>query len=203
MNAPQEEKGREPRVGVYVCQCGHNIGRVVDCEAVAKYASGLGGVVHASTNRYSCSEPGQNGMVKDIVEKKLDRVVIAACSPRLHEPTFRKMLETAGLNPYLLEMSNIREHCSWVHEDGKTATAKAKDLVHMAVERARLLEPQEAATVPVTQAAMVVGGGIAGIQAALDLADQGYQVYLVEKEPSIGGMMAKIDKTFPTMDCSI
>lgn len=137
------------------------------------------------------------------MEKKLDRVVIAACSPRLHEPTFRKMLETAGLNPYLLEMSNIREHCSWVHEDGKTATAKAKDLVHMAVERARLLEPQEAATVPVTQAAMVVGGGIAGIQAALDLADQGYQVYLVEKEPSIGGMMAKIDKTFPTMDCSI
>lgn len=191
------------RIGVYVCQCGHNIGRVVDCEAVARYAANLEGVVHAATNRYSCSEPGQEGMVREIREHRLDRVVIAACSPRLHEPTFRNMLERAGLNPYLLEMSNIREHCSWVHEDGRVATAKAKDLVHMAVERARLLEPQDASTVPVAQAALVVGGGIAGIQASLDLADQGYQVYLVEKEPSIGGMMAKIDKTFPTMDCSI
>ncbi len=203
MIASGNKGGSVPRVGVYICQCGHNIGRVVDTEAVAKYAANLEGVVHASTNRYSCSEPGQMGMIKDIKEHRLDRVVIAACSPRLHEPTFRNMLQQAGLNPYLLEMSNIREHCSWVHEDGKVATAKAKDLVHMAVERARLLEPQEAATVPVTQAAMVVGGGIAGIQAALDLADQGYQVYLIEKEPSIGGMMAKIDKTFPTMDCSI
>lgn len=202
MIAPKEGVG-SPRIGVYVCQCGHNIGRVVDCEAVARYAAGLPGVVHASTNRYSCSEPGQEGMVKDIREHRLERVVIAACSPRLHEPTFRKMLERAGLNPYLLEMSNIREHCSWVHEDTKVATAKAKDLVHMAVERARLLEPQEASTVPVTRAALVLGGGIAGIQAALDLGDQGYRVYLVEKEPSIGGMMAKIDKTFPTMDCSI
>lgn len=202
MIAPKEGVG-SPRIGVYVCQCGHNIGRVVDCEAVARYAAGLPGVVHASTNRYSCSEPGQEGMVRDIRSHRLERVVIAACSPRLHEPTFRNMLQRAGLNPYLLEMSNIREHCSWVHEDPKVATAKAKDLVHMAVERARLLEPQEASTVPVTRAALVLGGGIAGIQAALDLGDQGYQVYLVEKEPSIGGMMAKIDKTFPTMDCSI
>ncbi len=192
-----------PRIGVYVCQCGHNIGRVVDCEAVAAYARGLEGVVHASTNRYSCSEPGQEGMVADIRKHHLERVVIAACSPRLHEPTFRAMVERAGLNPYLLEMSNIREHCSWVHEDGALATAKAKDLVHMAVERARLLEPQDPITVPVRRAALVVGGGIAGIQASLDMADSGYQVYLVEKEPSIGGMMAKIDKTFPTMDCSI
>jgi heterodisulfide reductase subunit A len=195
--------GDKPRVGVYVCKCGHNIGRVVDCDAVARYASGIDGVVHASSNRYSCSEPGQVGMIDDIKKHNLERVVIAACSPRLHEPTFRNMLQQAGLNPYLLEMSNIREHCSWVHDDPAMATAKAKDLVHMAVERARLLEPQESMKVPVRQAALVVGGGIAGIQAALDLADSGYQVYLVEKEPSIGGMMAKIDKTFPTMDCSI
>jgi heterodisulfide reductase subunit A len=192
-----------PRIGVYVCQCGHNIGRVVDCEAVARYAAGLEGVVHASTNRYSCSEPGQEGMIADIKKHRLERVVIAACSPRLHEPTFRAMLQRAGLNPYLLEMSNIREHCSWVHDDPARATAKAKDLVHMAVERARLLKPQDPITVPVRRAALVVGGGIAGIQASLDLADAGYQVHLVEKEPSIGGMMARIDKTFPTMDCSI
>jgi heterodisulfide reductase subunit A len=142
-------------------------------------------------------------MVADIRKHNLERVVIAACSPRLHEPTFRAMLQRAGLNPYLLEMSNIREHCSWVHEDASIATAKAKDLVHMAVERAKLLQPQDTMKVPVRKAALVVGGGIAGIQASLDLADAGYQVHLVEKEPSIGGMMAKIDKTFPTMDCSI
>jgi len=195
--------GAPPRIGVYICACGHNIGRVVDCEAVARFASGLEGVVHASTNRYSCSEPGQVGMVKDIREHALERVVIAACSPRLHEPTFRTMVEEAGLNPYLLEMANIREHCSWVHDDPRVATAKAKDLVRMAVERARLLEPQEVSRVPVRPAALVVGGGIAGIQAALDLGDGGYHVYLVEKQPSIGGLMAKIDKTFPTMDCSI
>ena len=195
--------GSSPRIGVYVCKCGHNIGRVVDCDAVAQYAAGLPGVVHAASNRYSCSEPGQEGMVADIREHHLERVVIAACSPRLHEPTFRAMVQRAGLNPYLLEISNIREHCSWVHDDPAVATAKAKDLVHMAVERARLLQPQEAMTVPVRRSALVVGGGIAGIQASLDLADAGYQVHLVEKEPSIGGMMAKIDKTFPTMDCSI
>lgn len=192
-----------PRIGVYICKCGHNIGRVVDCDAVAAYAATIPGVVHANANRYSCSEPGQNGMVEDIKKHNLERVVIAACSPRLHEPTFRAMVQRAGLNPYLLEISNIREHCSWVHDDAATATAKAKDLVHMAIERARLLVPQETMKVPVRQTALVVGGGIAGIQASLDMADAGYQVYLVEKEPSIGGMMAKIDKTFPTMDCSI
>ena len=179
------------------------MGGVVDCDAVAKYASTLPGVVHAASNRYSCSEPGQEGMVADIKKHELERVVIAACSPRLHEPTFRAMVQRAGLNPYLLEMVNIREHCSWVHDDPATATAKARDLVHMGVERARLLEPQEAMKVPVRRTALVVGGGIAGIQASLDLADAGYRVHLVEKEPSIGGMMAKIDKTFPTMDCSI
>jgi heterodisulfide reductase subunit A len=195
--------GQVPRIGVYICNCGHNIARVVDCKAVAEFAGGMEGVVHASTNLYSCSEPGQVEMIKDIEQHQLERVVIAACSPRLHEPTFRAMLSRAGLNPYLLEMANIREHCSWVHEDKDQATEKAKDQVRMAVARARLLEPQRVTKVPVRGATLVVGAGIAGIQASLDLADQGYQVYLVEKEPSIGGVMAQIDKTFPTMDCSI
>ncbi|MFQ5844115.1 MAG: 2-oxoacid:acceptor oxidoreductase family protein [Planctomycetota bacterium] len=192
-----------PRIGVYICKCGHNIGRVIDCAAVAEFAAGLEGVVHSSDNLYSCSEPGQVGMVDDIKKLNLERVVIAACSPRLHEPTFRAMLARAGLNPYLLEMANIREHCSWVHPNPEEATAKAKDLVRMAVARARLLKPQQSSTVPVRGAALVVGGGIAGIQASLDLADSGYRVFLVEKEPSIGGVMSQIDKTFPTMDCSI
>ena len=193
----------QPRIGVYVCKCGHNIGQRVDCEAVKSAIENLEGVVHASVNLYSCSEPGQIEMVEDIKKHDLDRVVIAACSPRMHEPTFRAMLQEAGLNPYLLEMANIREHCSWVHTDGEEATKKSVDLVRMAVARARLLEPQRSSKVPVQPAALVVGGGVAGIQASLDLADSGYQVYLVEKEPSIGGIMGRIDKTFPTMDCSI
>ncbi|MHC4669479.1 MAG: NAD(P)-binding protein [Planctomycetota bacterium] len=192
-----------PRIGVYVCHCGHNIGRMVDCKAVAAFAAGLEGVVHATDNLYSCSEPGQEGMIADIQAHKLERVVIAACSPRLHEPTFRAMVTQAGLNPYLLEMANIREHCSWVHDDRGDATTKAKDLVRMAVARARLLKPQKTTKVPVRPTALVVGAGIAGIQSALDLADTGYQVYLVEKGASIGGVMSQIDKTFPTMDCSI
>jgi len=130
--------------------------------------------------------------------------VVASCSPRLHEPTFRNCLIEAGLNPYLLEMANIREQCSWVHStDREAATEKAKDIVKMAVSRARLLKPQQEREIPVTDAVLVVGGGIAGIQASLDIADAGHMVYLVEKQPSIGGMMAQIDKTFPTMDCSI
>jgi len=138
------------------------------------------------------------------VEHKLNRVVVASCSPRLHEPTFRQCVSEVGLNPYLFEMANIREHCSWVHlHDWEAATEKAKDIVKMAVAKARWLTAQKEMTVPVTDAALVIGGGIAGIQAALDLADAGHQVYLVEKEPSIGGMMARLDKTYPTMDCSI
>ena len=130
--------------------------------------------------------------------------MVASCTPRLHEPTFRKAIEEAGLNPYLLEMANIREHCSWVHlHDKKAATDKAKDLVKMAVARASGLEAQTEAVVPVTKKALVIGGGVAGIQASLDLAENGYHVYLVEREPSIGGIMAQIDKTYPTMDCSI
>jgi len=192
------------RIGVYVCHCGLNIAGSVDCEEVAKYASTLENVVVAKDYRYVCSDPGQELIKNDIKEHKLNRIVVASCSPRLHEPTFRKAISEAGLNPYLLEMANIREHCSWVHlYDRKGATEKAKDLVKMAVARARHLIPQEEMSVPIRREALVIGGGVAGIQASLDLADAGYHVYLVEKEPTIGGRMAQIDKTFPTMDCSI
>ncbi|MCJ7721231.1 CoB-CoM heterodisulfide reductase HdrA2 [Candidatus Bathyarchaeota archaeon] len=194
----------EIRIGVYVCHCGKNIAGSVDCEAVAKYAATLPQVKLAKHNLYTCSDPGQETIKKDIIEQNLNRVVVASCTPRLHEPTFRRTCEEAGLNKYLFEMANIREHCSWVHlYEPEKATEKAKDLVRMAVARVTFLEPQEEAVVPVTKKALVIGGGVAGIQAALDLADTGYQVYLVEKSPSIGGKMAQIDKTFPTMDCSI
>ena len=192
------------RIGVYVCHCGLNIAGSVDCEAVAKFAATLPHVVVSKDYRYTCSEPGQELIRSDIKEYKLNRVVVASCSPRLHEPTFRRVCEDAGLNKYLFEMANIREHCSWVHlHDRESATEKAEDLVRMAVARAALLEPEEENTVPITRKALVIGGGVAGIQAALDLADTGYHVYLVEREPSIGGRMAQLDKTFPTMDCSI
>jgi heterodisulfide reductase subunit A len=192
----------KPRIGVYVCQCGSNIAATVDTEAVAKFAAGLDGVVLTRVNKYSCSDPGQNTIRNDIVQNKLDRVVIAACSPRMHEPTFRRCLESAGLNPYYLEMANIREQVSWVHPKGEAATHKAIDLVAGAVERVQLhaaLTPRKA---PIEPSAMVIGAGIAGIQAALDIADAGYKVYLVERDPSIGGRMAQLDKTFPTLDCS-
>jgi len=192
------------RIGVYVCHCGLNIAGSVDCEEVAKFAAKLPNVVLARDYRYTCSDQGQELIKKDIKEFRLNRVVVASCTPRLHEPTFRRVCEEAGLNKYLFEMANIREQCSWVHlNDRKAATEKAKDLVKMAVAKAALLEPAEEIEVPIIRKTLVIGGGVAGIQAALDLADTGYKVYLVEKEPSIGGMMARIDKTFPTMDCSI
>ncbi len=192
------------RVGVFVCDCGLNIAGTVDTEEVARFAAELPDVVAVVRNRYTCADPGQNEIKKAIAEHRLNRVVVASCSPKLHEPTFRACVADAGLNPYLMEMANIREHCSWVHmKDRAAATAKAKDLVRSAVERARLLEAQDEKSFPVTDAALVIGGGVAGIQAALELADGGHQVYLVEKEPSIGGIMAALDKTFPTMDCSI
>lgn len=192
------------RIGVYVCHCGKNIGGTVRCEEVAEFARDLSGVILAKDSLYTCSEPGQEQIKSDIREHKLNRVVVASCTPRLHEPTFRAACEGAGLNPYLLEMANIREHCSWVHlHDKDAATEKAKDLVEMAVARVARLTPQVELTVPVARKAMVIGGGVAGIQAALDMADAGYKVYLVEREGSIGGRMAQIDKTFPTMDCSI
>ena len=198
------KKDEELRIGVYVCHCGKNIAGSVNCAEVADYASTLPNVVLSKHNLYTCSDPGQETIKKDIKEHNLNRVVVASCTPRLHEPTFRRTIEEAGLNKYLFEMANIREHCSWVHlHEPEKATAKAKDLVHMAVARSALLKPQQETVVPVARKALVIGGGVAGIQAALDLADTGYKVYLVEKKPSIGGKMAQIDKTYPTMDCSI
>lgn len=194
----------ELRIGVFVCDCGLNIAGSVDTEEVRQAAEDLPDVVISLRNRYTCADPGQEDIKENIREHKLNRIVVASCSPRLHEPTFRQCLTESGLNPYLLEMANIREHCSWVHSDNpEMATLKAKDTVKIAVARARLLHPGHEIQTPVTDAALVIGGGVAGIQAALDLADAGHMVYLVEKQPTIGGIMAQLDKTFPTMDCSI
>jgi len=199
-----DDRALDSRIGVYVCHCGSNIAGVVDCAEVAAYAQTLPGVVVSRHEGYLCSEPGQNRIKADIKELGVDRVVVASCSPRLHEPTFRGCLAEAGLNPYLLEMANLREQCSWVHsDDPEAATRKSKDLVRSAVARARHLGVRHELRVPVEPATLVIGGGVAGIQAALDLADSGYKVFLVEKAPSIGGVMAWLDKTYPTMDCSI
>ena len=192
----------ERKIGVYVCHCGSNIAGVVDCEKVIEFARGLDSVVVARDYKYMCSDPGQNLIKEDIKEHGLNRVVVASCSPRMHEPTFRRACQDVGLNQYLFEMANIREHCSWVHEDKAMATEKAKALVSAAVRRVYHHEPLETKEVPVSPNVLVVGGGVAGIQAALEVADSGHQVYLVEKDPSIGGHMAMFDKTFPTLDCA-
>ena len=192
------------RIGVFVCDCGMNIAGTVDTAEVARFAETLPDVAAVVRNRYTCADPGQKEIQRAVREHQLNRVVVASCTPKIHESTFRNCVAAAGLNPYLMEMANIREHCSWVHmHDRAAATAKAKDLVRSAVARASMLEPQDERTFPVTDAALVIGGGVAGIEAALELADGGHYVYLVEKEPSIGGIMAALDKTFPTMDCSI
>jgi heterodisulfide reductase subunit A len=191
------------KIGVYVCHCGLNIGGTVDVEEVAKYVGALPNVAVSRDYRYMCSDPGQDLIKNDIKELGLNRVVVASCSPRMHEPTFRKACQDAGLNPYLYEHANIREHCSWPHAaDKKRATEKAKDLVRAAVRRVYWHEPLEIKEVPVNPNVLVVGAGIAGIQAALDIADGGKKVYLVERDPSIGGHMIQLDRTFPTLDCS-
>jgi heterodisulfide reductase subunit A len=190
------------KVGVYICHCGTNIAGTVDVEAVADFASGLEGVAVARHYAYMCSDPGQDLVKEDIRELGLRRVVVASCSPLMHEHTFRRACEEAGLNPYYFQMANIREQCSWVTEDGARATEKAKRIVAAAVGRVMYHEPLAVKEVPVEPAALVVGGGIAGIEAALKIADAGRQVYLVEREPSIGGHMAQLYKTFPTLDCS-
>jgi heterodisulfide reductase subunit A len=193
-----------PRIGVFVCDCGLNIAGTVDTTAVAEWAKTLPDVACVVRNKYTCADPGQNEIKKAVVEHKLNRVVVASCSPRMHEPTFRTCVAEVGLNPYLMEMANLREHCSWVHAGEKDkATEKAKDLIRSAVARSRFLSAQQEMKLPVTKAAMVIGGGVTGIQTALDLADSGHQVFLVEKEATIGGIMAALDKTYPTMDCSI
>ncbi len=206
MAADKKNSGKENelRIGVFVCECGLNIAGSLDCEEVRKYAEALPDVAVSVLNKYTCADPGQNEIKRHIKEYNLNRVVVASCTPLMHEPTFRACVADVGLNPYLFEMVNLREHCSWVHlHDRKAATEKAKDMVKIGVARARYLQAQIEKTVPVTKAALVIGGGIAGIQASLDLADAGIQVYLVEKDPSIGGIMAALDKTYPTMDCSI
>lgn len=192
----------EPKIGVYICHCGANIASTVDVEAVTEFAKNLPLVTVARNYKFMCSDPGQELIKNDIKELGLNRVVVASCSPRLHEQTFRRAVSEAGLNPYLFEMANIREQCSWVHEDKAKATEKAKALVSAAVRRVVHQVPLETKTVPVNPNTLVVGAGIAGIQAALEIADAGYKVYLVEREPSIGGHMAQLDKTFPTLDCS-
>jgi len=192
----------QPKIGVYICECGINIAATVNVREVVRFAGRLPNVVVARENKYMCSEPGQNMIKDDIRELGLDRVVVASCTPRMHEPTFQTAVAEAGLNPYYFAMANIREHCSWIIKDIAPATAKAKRLVSSAVYRVAYQEALEPRVEPVTKAALVVGGGIAGIQAALTMADAGYPVYLVEREPSIGGHMAQLDKTFPTLDCS-
>ncbi|MCG3222573.1 MAG: CoB--CoM heterodisulfide reductase iron-sulfur subunit A family protein, partial [Candidatus Heimdallarchaeota archaeon] len=190
------------KIGVYVCECGSNIAGTVDTDEVADSVKLLPNVVVSRVYKYECSDPGQELIRQDIEEFGLDKVVVAACSPSMHEPTFRAVLEDKGLNPYCLEMVNIREQCSWVHADKDKGTDKAVSLVKGAVMRSELMEPLDRKKVGVTSKALVIGGGIAGIQAALDIANSGYEVTLVEKKSTIGGKMAQLDKTFPTLDCS-
>ncbi len=192
------------RIGVFVCQCGENIASTVDTEKVAEEAKNLPGVVFTEDYKFMCSAPGQDTLKKVVQENDLDGIVVAACSPHMHEKTFRKACSAAGLNPYRCEIANIREQCSWVHHDKtkEIGTYKSNDIVRMTAERLKKDKPLSTIKVSVIKKALVIGGGIAGIQAALDMADGGQQVILVEKEPSIGGNMAKLSETFPTMDCS-
>jgi len=189
-------------IGVFTCWCGENIARNVDCERVSEVVGRMPGVTCAIDYKYMCSDPGQSMIRKRIVEDKLDGVVVASCSPHMHLRTFRKAAAAEGLNPYRVEMANLREHCSWVHHDKDKATDKAIDLVRMAVAKVIRNHELDPIRVPVTQRALVIGGGVAGIQAALDIADAGYEVVMVERDPSIGGKMAGLSETFPTLDCS-
>ena len=190
------------KIGVFVCHCGENISATVDCTKVAETAGKYDGVTFSVDYKYMCSDPGQSIIKNAIVEKGLTGVVVASCSPRMHEPTFRKACAEAGLNPYMCEMANLREHCSWVHEKGEATTEKAIDLVRILVEKVKYNQSLNAIKVPVTKTALVIGGGIAGIQTSLDIANAGHKVILIEKDPSIGGHMSQLSETFPTLDCS-
>jgi len=200
--SPRDQLSGSVRVGVYVCHCGTNIAGTVDIQDVVQFAAALPNVALAREYKYMCSDPGQELIREDIQDCKLDRIIVAACSPCLHERTFRHATEEGGLNPYFFQMVNVREHDSWVHTDKKAATEKAKDLIRAAVRRVRLHRPLERRRVPINSEVLIVGGGIAGIHAALTLANAGKHVYLVEREPTIGGHMAQFDKTFPTLDCA-
>jgi len=190
------------RIGVFICWCGSNIAATVDVERVAEVIKSEPGVVYSANYQYMCSENGQQLIKNAIKEHNLTGIVVGACSPRMHEATFRKAAEAAGLNPYMVEIANIREHCSWIHKDKEEATEKAVILVRTAIAKVKLNAPLMAGESPVVKRALVIGGGIAGIQAALDIADAGFEVDIVEKNATIGGRMAQIDKTFPTLDCS-
>lgn len=190
------------RIGVFICHCGLNIAGTVDVKKVAKLLSNYSGVVCSTDYMYMCSDPGQDMIKKMVKEKKLDGVVVAACSPTMHETTFRNTIASVGLNPYKIEIANIREQCSWVHQDNKErATEKAVKIIEATVEKVKLNKPLAPLSVPITKRALVIGGGIAGIQASLDIADSGYEVILVEKNQSIGGHMLQLSETFPTLDC--
>ena len=190
------------KIGVYICHCGTNIARTVDCKSVAEYASHLPNVAVARDYQYMCSDPGQEMIKKDIHELGINRVVVASCSPLMHESTFRRAVSSAGVNPFLFQMANIREQCSWITENRELATNRAKAIITGAVTRVSFNEPLEVKKVPVNPDVLIVGGGITGIEAGLQIADSGRKVWLVEKEPSIGGYMARFDKTFPTLDCA-
>jgi len=190
------------RIGVFVCHCGENISATVDCQKVAETASGYDGVAYSVDYKYMCSDPGQTLIKQAIKDKNLTGVVVAACSPRMHEPTFRKACNEGGLNPFMCEMANLREHCSWVHDKGDLTTEKAIDVVRTQVEKVKRNQPLTDIKVPVTKTALVIGGGIAGIQTSLDIANCGHKVILIEKDPSIGGHMSQLSETFPTLDCS-
>jgi heterodisulfide reductase subunit A len=196
---PDADIGEEPRIGVFVCHCGHNIGGVVDSKSVAEYARTLPNVAFATDNLYTCSDDTQSRIAELIVKRNLNRVVVAACTPRTHEPIFRQTCQSAGLNPYLFDMANIRDQCSWVHsEQPEEATRKSRDLVRMAVARARNLAPLQRKVVDAEQSVLVIGGGIAGIQCAIDLAKMGLAVHLAEREPRLGGRLRELDRLFPT-----
>jgi heterodisulfide reductase subunit A len=190
------------KIGVYVCHCGTNIAATVDVESLAAFAQNLDGVVIARDYSYMCSDPGQELIQKDIHELELNRIVVASCSPLMHEQTFRNAVQEVGLNPFFFQMANIREQCSWVIDDQDEATEKAKGMVAAAVQRVRNHQPLDFRLVDMNPSALVVGAGIAGMETALKLADAGKRVYLVEREPSIGGHMAQLYKTFPTLDCA-
>ncbi|UCH57577.1 MAG: CoB--CoM heterodisulfide reductase iron-sulfur subunit A family protein, partial [Candidatus Bathyarchaeota archaeon] len=194
----------EARIGIYVCECGGNIGDVVDVEAVRKSLKDWDGVIVARKNDYLCSKPAQDTIFDDIQKHDLNRIIVASCTPRMHLPTFQSVLSRAGVNPYLLEFVNIREQCSWVHgpHASDEATRKAESLIRGGYERSLRLEPLEEISEKASREVMVVGGGIAGITASLELEEQGFKVHLVERQPSIGGHMAKLTKVFPTLDCA-
>jgi len=194
--------GKNVKTGLYICHCGTNIAPKVNVEELSNYFKDYSGVEVTRHYMYMCSDPGQDLIKNDIKEKQLNRVVVASCSPTLHEITFRRACNEGGLNPFLFQMANIREHCSWVTEETRDATAKAKRIISAAIKRVAWNEPLEYIKVAINPNVLVVGGGITGIEASLRMAGAGRKVFLIERDSSIGGHMAELDKTFPTLDCA-